>query len=182
MAIIEGVHNNLKKLIKATSDGELEVRAIIESELEHASASGKAFIWMSTNSDIGAGDTRLFIKNTSDKFLVLSRMLINPANVVCRYDVGLGALTTTPTGTPITAGNPNEIHSTTQESYVAFDNETAVADTTPMMTVVGNTTSTILIPMDGYILGKNHYTQVNQMTESTSGQIIIVGHFEDELV
>jgi hypothetical protein len=37
-------------------------------------------------------------------------------------------------------------------------------------------------PLDGIILGKNQYLQINQDTESTSGGVAIFGHFEDELV
>jgi hypothetical protein len=180
---IKGLNTNgADSAIKATLDGELQVRAIGESELEHASANGRAFCWVSANTDIDAGDTRLFIKNTSDKFLVLSRAIFNPANVVCNWHIGIGADTTTPTGTSITATNMNQQFTNASEDYLAYDDETAVADATLMFPVTTNTTDSQEIPLDGVILGKNHYIQINQETESTSGQVAVFGHFEAELV
>jgi hypothetical protein len=140
-------------------------------------------VWLSADTDIDAGDTRLFIKNTSDEFLVLSRALFTSSNVACKWSVGIGATTTTPTGTAITANNMNERFSNATESYLAYDDETAVADAAVMFTVsTPLALDTRIIPLDGVILGKNHYIQINQETESTSGQVSVFGHFEEELV
>lgn len=180
--VVKGVsQNGTETQIKATQDGELEVRAIVETVLEHASSRGEAYAWRSTNSDIDAGDTRLFIKNTSDKFLVLSYAEFEPANVVCSYDIGIGSETTTPTGTTVTASNLNGTI-TVAKSYDAFDDETAVADATPIKSVTVNTTESYRTELDGFILGKNQYLQINQETESTSGRVTVFGHFEEELI
>lgn len=180
--VVKGVsQNGTETQIKATQDGELEVRAIVESELEHASASGRAYAWRSANTDIDAGDTRLFIKNTSDKFLVLSYATFGPANVVCSYNIGIGSETTTPAGTAITATNLNGTV-TVSESYLAYDDETAVVDADPIVTVTVSTTQSYRQELDAYILGKNQYLQINQETESTSGQVTVFGHFEEELI
>lgn len=168
--------------IKASEDGELLTRSIQESELEHASAGGRAFCWTSADTDIDAGDTRLFIKNTSDKFLVFSRAIFTPSNVVCKWSIGIGAETTTPAGTAVTAVNMNQQFTNATESYLAYDDETAVADATLMFQVMTNTTESLSLPMDGIILGKNHYIQINQETESTSGQVAVFAHFEEEIV
>tara|TARA_R110000751_G_scaffold271361_1_gene371146 strand:+ start:450 stop:995 length:546 start_codon:yes stop_codon:yes gene_type:complete len=180
--IIRGISKGQETQIKATTHGELLVRAITETEIEHASSTGRAFIFQSSNSDIGAGDTRLFIKNTSDDFLILDRLIINPGNVVCRYDIGMGSDITTPTGTAITAVNMNQQFSGTTFGYVAFDDETAVADTTTLLSVTCSTTESLQVPIDGIILGKNHYIQINQETESTSGQVCVIAHFEEDLI
>jgi hypothetical protein len=180
--VVKGVSaNGTETQIKATQDGELEVRAIVETELEHASAKGRAYSWQSTNSDIDAGDTRLFIKNTSDKFLVLSYIEGNPANVVCDYDIAIGTETTTPTGVSVVglSLNGNVVAS---ESYIAYDDETAVATGGTRKTITVPTTNSIISPLDGFILGKNQYVQITQITESTSGRISVFGHFEEELV
>ncbi len=180
--VVKGVSKSgTETQIKATQDGELEVRAITETILEHASSKGEAYAWRSTNSDIDAGDTRLFIKNTSDKFLVLSYAVFTPANVVCTYDIGIGSDTTTATGTAVTATNLNGTI-TVSESYEAYDDETAVADATPIVSVTSNTTESYILPLDGYVLGKNQYLQINQETESTSGRVTVFGHFEEELI
>ena len=169
--------------ILATLDGELEVRAIMESELEHGSSDGRSYCWLSADTDIDAGDTRLFIKNTSDKFLVLSRAIFTSANVACKWSIGIGSATTTPTGTVVTAINMNRQYSNSTEDYLAYDDETAVATVTPMFRVATPLAlDTRDIPMDGIILGKNHYLQINQDTESTSGGVAVFGHFEAELV
>ena len=180
--VVKGVSaNGTETQIKATEDGELEVRAIVETELEHASANGRAYAFRSANTDIDAGDTRLFVKNTSDKFLVFSFVEGNPANVVCDYDFSIGSATTTPTGTVITAQNLNGTVAI-NESYLAYDDETAVATGDVIKTITVPTTHSITSPLDGIILGKNQYLQVTQITESTSGRITLFGHFEDELV
>jgi hypothetical protein len=180
--VVHGItKNGTKRQILSTVDGELEVRAIVETELEHASSRGDAYAWRSENSDIDAGDTRLFIKNTSDKFLIFSYAIFTPANVVCTYDIGVGNGTTTPTGTAVTATNLNGTITIT-ESYEAYDDETAVADVTPIVSVTTNTTDSYRIELDGFILGKNQYLQINQETESTSGRVTVFGHFEEELI
>ena len=180
--VVKGVNKNGNETqINSTMDGELEVRAIVESELEHASARGDAYAWRSANTDIDAGDTRLFIKNTSDKYLILSYAIFTPANVVCTYDIGIGSDTTTATGTAVTATNLNGTITVT-ESYEAYDDETAVADATPIVSVTVSTTESYRLELDGYIIGKNQYLQINQETESTSGRVTVFGHFEEELV
>lgn len=180
--VVKGVsQNGTETQINATQDGELEVRAIVETELEHASARGDAYAWRSTNSDIDAGDTRLFLKNTSDKFLILSYAVFQPANVVCSYDVGIGTETTTPTGTSVIGSSLNG-SIIANESYLAYDDETAVADATPIVSYTVNTTESLRVELDGFILGKNQYIQINQETESTSGRVTIFGHFEEELI
>ena len=67
---------------KVNAERELEVRAIVESELEHSSISGLAYSWDSTELDIDAGDTMLFVKNLSDTPLILDSVMINGSNVI----------------------------------------------------------------------------------------------------
>ncbi len=183
MAIMKGVTTNLGAVqLKSSKKGELEVNANNQPSIQHFSRSGKSYSWRSADTDIDAGDTRLFIKNTGDDFLVITHAVFGPANVVCRWDVGIGSLTTTPTGTVVAAVNLNQNHSTQLPSYLAFDDETAVADATPMLTVATSTVESKEVPLNGIILGKNHYIQINQETESTSGQVTVFGYFADELM
>lgn len=182
MTVIQGIHTGQSTNIGATADGELNVRAIVEEEIEHASGKGDAYVWTSANTDIDAGDTRLIIRNTSNKLLILDRLFAHPANVVCQYHLGLGTGTTALAGgTIITAVNMNEDFSTRTEDYDAMDDDTAIADATLMFPFWVSTTQSIEIPLHGIVLGKNGFIQINQETESTSGQISILGHFDVEV-
>lgn len=184
MARIKGItSDNTEKDIRATERGELEVRAITEPEIEHFSATGDSFVWNSGTADIDAGDTFLFVKNTDNALLlVLDRLIIGGSDVACKWDIGIGALTDTPSGTALTAVNMNEDYSTKTHSYLAYRDETAVADATPAMTVWTPASETREYSLAGFILGTNHYIQVNQETESTQGTVIIMGHYTEEAV
>jgi hypothetical protein len=182
MAVIKGVTSSgIEIQLRSSKEGEQQVVAIVQSELEHASSKGNAFSWRSADTDIDAGDTRLFVKNTGDDFLLLSSAIFGPSNVVCKWDIGIGTLTTTPTGTTITANNLNAA-SVSSPSYLAYDDETAVADATPLLTVTTSTVESKTVELSGIILGKNQYIQINQETESTSGQVTLFGHFDAELL
>lgn len=173
----EGTHKDLR----ATQDAELIVRAIQEEEIEHFSGLGQAFSWWSTATDIDAGDTILFVKNTSDYDLVLDRAVFSGSNVICNYHVGIGAATTTPAGTALTAVNLNENFSSKTFDYLAYHDETAVDDASVLMDVWTPVTNTVQVTMKGIVLGKNHYVQINQETESTSGSVTLFAHFTDEI-
>ena len=120
---------------EVNGENELVVRAITEAEIEHASITGKAYAWDSTELDIDAGDTMLFVKNM------------------------------------------NEIFSTSVAEAVAFSDETAVADATVLTRIKTPVDGRLSIDLTGVILGKNHYIQINQETESTSGSVILCGHY-----
>ena len=180
--LVKGISKNgVETQINATQDGELQVRAIVETELEHASANGRGYAWSTSNGASTAGDTKLFIKNTSDKFLVFSRIVVNPSNVLCRYEIGIGSETTTPAGSAITATNLNGTINIA-EAYDAFETETAVADATKSLALTCGTANMEVFSLDGFILGKNQYLQINCETTVTSGSVEVEAHFEEELV
>jgi len=167
------------KGMEVNDEGQGVVRAIVEPELEHASGKlGTAFTWDSTTLDIDAGDTMLFVKNTGEVPLILDKLILNGSNVICTWEIGIGALTTTPAGTTVTPVNMNESFSTKAPDSVSFSDETAVADASVSFRCITPVTDTKTFDMTGLILGKNHYVQINQETESTSGSAILVGHFE----
>lgn len=174
----DGIEVNLL----STHDQELEVRAIVESELEHASGTGDAWVAHSANADIDAGDTILLIKNTGDNYLVFDRLIGNPANVTCRYSVNIGSATTTLAGNVITPANLNGGNQSDSPDCSVYGDETAVADGTEMFAFWVNTTDSLLLPLDGIVLAKGQYIQINQETESTSGQIDVFFHFTSEIV
>lgn len=166
------------KPVDVTEENELLVRAITETELEHSSGkNGRAYSWASNDTDIDAGDTRLFIKNIGELPLVLDRITILPANVACDWSINIGKATTTPTGTEVVGVNLAQ--SGKVADALAYDDETAVADGNPVDWIHSETAGTIQHKLDGVILQKGHYIQVNQETESTSGRVVIIGHFEN---
>jgi hypothetical protein len=161
---------------EVNDENELVTRSIVESELEHASINGDAFAWVSTDTDIDAGDTRLFIRNDSAVPLVLDAANFLPANVACDWSINIGTDSTTPTGTSVSAVNLNTSSGKDAEA-TAYDDETAVPDGSPVGWVNTGTTGVTTQSLDGIILGKNHWIQINQETESTSGRVTISGHF-----
>jgi len=162
---------------KVNAERELEVRAIVESELEHSSISGLAYSWDSTELDIDAGDTMLFVKNLSDTPLILDSVMINGSNVICTWEIGIGTDTTTPSGTTVTGVNQNTNFQSLFAEAEAYSDETAVADASVIARVKTAISGHYSHSLDGVILIKNQYIQINQETESTSGSVILRGHY-----
>lgn len=160
-------------------ENELVVRSIAEPEIEHASSLGKAYTWDSTELDIDAGDTMLYVRNDGDTPLIIDHLDFNGSNVICTWDIGIGSTTTTPTGTVVAGVNMNQTFTANAADATAFSDETAVADATVLMRVKTIISGHHQHDMTGVILGRNHYIQVNQETESTSGSVILVAHFEN---
>lgn len=179
MSLIEdGKGRGLKAEVNA--EQELVVRAITEEEIEHASATlGSAFSWDSTELDIDTGDTMLFVKNTGDVPLILDRATINGSNVICTWTILIGSATTTPAGGAAVEGvNLNQTFSAQAADATARSDETAVADGSIIDRVKTPVSNTVEVNLHGVILGKGHYVQINQITESTSGSVVLFGHFE----
>jgi hypothetical protein len=163
---------------EVNAEQQLVVRAVSESEIEHESAEhGSAYIWDSTELNLDAGETFLFVKNVSDQALHIEALIINGSNVVCIWDIGIGAATTTPAGTPVIGVNMNTIFASKPAEAIAFSDETAVADATIVGRAKTQIGEQVIYPMQGVILGKNTYVQVNQETSSTSGSVILIAHY-----
>jgi hypothetical protein len=161
-------------------ENELVARSITESELEHASGVlGTAYSFDSTELDIDAGDTMLFIKNIGDTPMILDRLILNGSNVICTWDIGIGTATTTPAGTTVTPVNLHPLFNGNACDCVAISDETAVADASVVMRAKTPVSNTVVLSLDGIILSKNSYIQINQETESTSGSAILIAHIED---
>lgn len=164
------------------SEGQLEVHAVVEEEIIDASLVGRSYAWTSGTQDIDATDTMLFVKNTGDRKLHLERIEIIGSNVACTWTIHIGSDTTTPAGgTTITPVNLNRIFSATAADAAARTDETAVADGDIITTL--HTAATIQAApysLTGIILGKGHYIQINQETESTSGTVTLFAYFSHD--
>lgn len=164
---------------EVNAEQELVVRAIIEAEIEHASAVlGSAYSWDSTELDLVAGETFLMVKNEGSIPLVLDRVTINGSNVICFWTIHIGSLTTTPAGTEVVGVNLNRGFSTQLADATAMSDETALADGDIVDRIKTPIDNTLQHALHGIILGKGHYVQINQVTESDSGSAVLFGHFE----
>jgi len=166
------------RLAKVNAENELVVRAITENELEAASEKGESYSWHAAAADIDTTDTMLFIKNLSDTALHLERLILGGSNVICDWTVGIGAASTTPTGTLITPVNLNESFASKVPDAIAYSDETAVATAATLDAYWTPITNTMKFSLSGIILGKNHYVQVTQITAGTGGSASIFGHYE----
>ncbi len=177
MIIEDGTGRGFKA--EVNDEFELVTRAITEEEIVHASGEGNSFSWDSTELDIAANGTMLFVKNLDSTPLILDRVTINGSNVICFWTVLIGATTTTPSGVTVTGVNLNEVFSSNTADVTSVSNETAVADGAIVDRVKTPIDNTLQHDLHGIILGKGHYVQFNQVTESDSGSIILFGHFEE---
>ncbi len=161
-------------------ENELVVRAITSREIEHSSGTtGTAFSWYTGILNLTAADTFLYVRNDNSNFpLIVDKIIFNGSNVICNWQVAIGASITTPTGTVVTAVNLNEEFSSKSAEATAFSNETAVAQGSILFDIWTPITNTVILETDGILLGKNNYIQVDQVTSSTSGSISMFGHFE----
>ena len=167
-------------ILDVMPDGRLMVD--LEDPMVKAAQEGRAFVWNSTTQDIDAGDTALFLKNLDDKMIILDRAVINGSNVICEWTFGLGSAVTTPAGTALAARSLNPEFPSVKYSYTAMNDETAVAtaDTISNVwtTIAGTGDSFATLNLRGFVIPKNHYAQITQVTESTSGSAQIFGYFE----
>ena len=161
-------------------ENELVTRSVIESELEHASSQGKAFSWTSDAVAWTANDTIIYLRNDSSTPLILDRVSI-PGDATGRtdYSIRVGAASTTPTGTTAILGtNLNETFSTTLAESTSISDETAVADGSIIDWFTVAPLGSEQHNLDGIILGKNHYIQINIESASTDAtRVSLVGHF-----
>lgn len=173
---IRDAHSN--QSAEVNSAGELLTKARTQAGIIRASELGNAYSWDSTELDIDAGDTMLFVQNTSDIPLILDSLIINGSNVICTWDINTGTDTTTAAGTTVAAANLNTAFTTVLANATAFSDETAVADGTTVARVKTIISGHHVHDLTGLVLAKNHYIQINQETESTSGSVILIAHYQ----
>lgn len=164
--------------VDVTDEGQMIVRAITESELEHASVQGNAYCWFAPTANIDVDDTLLFIKNLGDTPLIMDRMNLLGANVAGTVTIHLGKDTTTPTAINVTGTNLNPGFSNNADVHATAD-EDLVADGTTVEIIHVPVTVMLIWPLTGIILPKGTYIQINQDTESTAGGVAVYGHFEN---
>ena len=167
--------------IGATSDGHLEVSAIVESQLEHVSADdGLSFSWSSTFATGGTDIEVLSVQNdATDLFLHLDQAWLGAAAAAT---FSLNRMTSgTPAGTTITGRPLNFDRLKTAEA-------TAFGDASVTGTVAGDLVAHILVPasqsilvsLEGaWVLGKDDVFFLGCAT-STTVFVTIIGHFDEK--
>lgn len=166
---------------KVNSENMLLTRAVVMPEIQHAAHDhGESFSFDSGERDIDAGDTMLFVKNTSNVDLFLSEVILNGSNVICSWSVLIGNASTTPVagGGTVTGVNMNRNFAAKTADVTAIWDETAVADGDVVKRVWTAVTESKTLDLRGIIVGPGHYVQINQITESTQGSAILIVHFD----
>ncbi len=164
---------------RVNDEGQDIVRAIVETELEHASSIGKAYSWDSTEFDKVANEYFLTVKNLGNTPLILDRAIVNGSNVICFWHFRIGSATTTMVGDAIVGVNLNRAFASDLADVTSMTDETALPDGDVIMRVKTPIDNTVPVNLDGVILQKGHYVQIQQITESDSGSVILFGHFEN---
>lgn len=180
--VLKVVHDGVEVIVPGTARGEPLIRAISQEQISHEIELGFGFTWVSDGTDIGAGATMLIVRNTSDRFLIMTELVGHPASALCEYSYFVGNSTTTLAGgSAVVPVNLNRTFSNTTFDHDAQTGETAVADGTLAGHLWVNTTNSHHHNLHGLILGKNDFIQVNQITNPTSGAIQLTGFFIPEL-
>ena len=173
--LIEGADNGKKANV--TDENELVVRAVEEPRIVTASREERSFSWDSTEQDIDATDTMLFVRNDDDAALILDRAVINGSDVICEWTIHRGNAITTPTGTAIAGVSMIGNTGLSDRATASYDEE-AVADGDVVGRAKTPVDNSIPYNLAGMILKKGQYIQFNQETESDSGSVILYGHFD----
>lgn len=166
-----GVRNRI------TSKGQFLVLAITEPEIEFVSENdGQAYMWNSQDQDIDAGDTMLLLKNTSDTILHITRIIMSAGNAATRYEIHIVTADITPTGTAVTGFNMNTASGNVANAIAKADESVNTQGSVIYdISLLANTTE--ILPTPGLLLAKNISIGVDQVTESTAGNVCITGHF-----
>lgn len=181
---LQGKHNNSNKDIKATDDGELIVRAIIEEEIEHFASIGNSFSFHVTSTAISTTDTVLFVRNDDSALFVPDRATLNSdLSETMTWQIRLGKAITTPSGNALTPVNLYPTFSGKTFSHISLQDETAVAagDLIEEHTLAA-LASPEIIDMHGIILGKGQYIQFDIVGTTPVVGMTLWGHWESEAV
>lgn len=162
---------------EVNTNHELIVRAITENEVERTSETeGQAYIWTSQDLDIDAADTLLLIKNDNAEPLHVQQIIFSAGNAATRYEVHIVTADITPAGNTVTGFNMNTNSGNVAEATAKSD-ETANTQGTVIYDINLLATTTFTVHTDGLLLAKNISLGIDQVTESTAGNVTVIGHY-----
>ncbi len=165
--------------MKVTSDGEGEVRAIVEQEIEHVSQiEGRAYIWTSLPYSSAAGDTILAVTNTStSRILHPTHMHINNGATATAYQIHLITAAYTSAGTEVVGVKMNTAspHDAEAEGYA---DETGNSQGTIISTVYMPVDSCRIVDFRGIDLGQGTAIAIDVVENAISEvSVSLFGHY-----
>tara|TARA_R110002126_G_scaffold1757_2_gene10558 strand:- start:3852 stop:4403 length:552 start_codon:yes stop_codon:yes gene_type:complete len=181
---IKGEYNNTDKAIRATRDGDLITRAIIEEEIEHFAGLGNSFSFHVTSTAIDTADTVLFLRNDDSNLFVPDRVTFNSdLSATMTWQIRLGKAITTPSGNALTPVNIYPTFSGKTFTHISLQDETAVAagDIIEECTMAA-LASPLHVDLHGVILGKGQYLQFDIVGTTPVVGMTLWGHWESEAV
>jgi len=161
------------------AEGQKVVKSIEESEYEHASNLGQAWMWCSAPATFAAADTVLAVRNDSKTLpLHITAIKIHNGDTASRFDVHIITSDYTSAGTTVTPTNPN-----------TDSNASATADATSHADETGNTQGSVIeypylavdseeiIDARGVDLAQNSAIAVDMVAGGTEVSVTIYGHY-----
>ena len=164
--------------MKVDNEGQAQVFAVIEDELEHQSEkNGQSFNWCSGTVNLIAGETILLLKNTSDKQLHVESITVWNGSVASEYTIHLPTTEVTPTGTAVTGTNLNTGSSEVADALAKSDetdNSQGNIVFTPYLAVDSSKT----VNTRGLILAKNKSVAIDVVEDTAESSVTIRGFFK----
>jgi len=164
------------------SENRLKNYCTMETEISHESETNKrAYTW-SHSYNSGAGDTILWLKNTSTtKNLIIEKIVLS-SDTTTHFIVHFPSETATPAGTAVTGVNLNRSSNNTADA-VAYGDETGntQGDVMAQGIILNNTPA--IMPIDGSIvLGVGDEVAVDFDSATTAlGMVTIRGYYHEVL-
>lgn len=164
---------------QVNTENQLVVSSVTQTELEHESEeNGQAYVWATDAINPGTGgDTVLLLKNTSDTALHIESVVIS-GSTASEYNIHLPTTEVTVTGNTVTGVNMNTTSSNVAEASAA-NTETNNSQGDILHTVFVIADTTLRVPFDGLILGKNKSLGIDVVANTTLSSVSITGHYSD---
>lgn len=169
-----GVHE-----LRINAEGEAEVFAVSEQEIEHVSeANGLAFNWSSGTVDVAAAGTVLLVKNTSALHLHIEHIEIDNGSVASEYTIHVPTSEVTPAGVTVTGFALNTAKSEVAEAD-AKSNESNNTQGTIIRTLYMQVDEDADVDTAGLILAKNKSVAVDVVENTSESAITVIGFYKE---
>lgn len=162
--------------LKVDTDGALLSSSITQTRREHVSeVRGNTFIWNTGPVDLGAGDTVLLVKNNSDEVLHINSIIIS-SDTMSQWRIFFPTSEVTVTGTTVVGLNMNTASSKIALASAA-SNETNNSGGDIVCNLFLSANTVAASDLRGIILGKNVSIAIDQIANTTTASVAIIGFF-----